>query len=122
MKDLKPCPFCGGDAEFSWRKGHTTKNARSKLGTVYERTVEPMVRARCKRCHASNGHWSLGEERAAIEWNTRVKRTSTMQSTGSSVFHLGDDYVCSECGSELTGFRDGTPFAYCPTCGAEVVE
>lgn len=56
MTELKPCPFCGGEAEYG---------ANSVQGYEY---------VRCASCKART--WSCYEtkEQAAQAWNTRAER------------------------------------------------
>lgn len=55
MTEFKPCPFCGGEAEY--RDGSST--------TPY---------IRCKECGCRTGS-SRDREKLAQAWNTRCKRT-----------------------------------------------
>lgn len=52
---LKPCPFCGGEAEILQTAGHT-------------------FCVRCSDCDTSGGHY-FTEEDAAAAWNHRVAVT-----------------------------------------------
>ena len=72
MADLKPCPFCGGEAEM-------VKTRVSFMG-VY---TGEAVRVRCKKCLCTvpykwgqenmHGWFAAGYEPEAIEaWNRRV--------------------------------------------------
>lgn len=58
MSELKPCPFCGGEAKQS--------------GEKFERTILSWVY--CTSCGAAGGY--RGTEAEAIDaWNTRAERT-----------------------------------------------
>lgn len=51
--ELKPCPFCGGDACLVWCKGHLHK-------------VE------CEGCHATSAQYITPQE-AVEAWNERAE-------------------------------------------------
>ena len=53
MIDLKPCPFCGGEAEY--------------IGDC------EMVRVECNICGANTSGWWDEPEDAAQDWNRRIK-------------------------------------------------
>lgn len=104
MSELKPCPFCGGEAEL----------------TGFD---APEYWVWCPNCKAStDAHTCKG---GAIEaWNTRAERTCRMTDRGE----------CSECGAyivrawtEVHDFNgdmkriDLRSHNYCPNCGARVV-
>lgn len=98
MSELKPCPFCGGEAK------------------LYSGRIKYVF---CKECFATNE--DVKTESEAIEaWNTRHERTCR------AVKRRGD-YVCSACGEVLlSGWADpfeAIPlecFKYCFNCGARV--
>lgn len=95
MKELKPCPFCGGKA------------ARA-VTDLYFWAI------RCGKCGAENGNHDTQQE--AIEaWNIRAERTCRAEShdCGDGVTGL----YCSECGNYIDENDK-----YCPSCGARVVE
>lgn len=115
--ELKPCPFCGGEA----RSVHTTWSN----GGWY---------VCCPACETINGlldgygfAGKYGTEAEAAEaWNHRAERTcraiphdNLNESEG-----MGDAWeVCSECGALLAVITDNrTTPNYCPNCGAKVVE
>ena len=101
MSELKPCPFCGGEARYT------------NLGCC--------VYIRCDACDFSMP--TQRTEAEAIEaWNTRHERTCIV------LEEFGDDYVCNACGEVLrSGYDDpfeAIPlerFKYCFGCGAKVV-
>lgn len=97
MTELKPCPFCGGEA-----------SKRLFYGTRYG--------VYCDECDARVGGL-FGTEAEAVEaWNTRAERTCY-----PSENLYGFLMCCSECGRSLKDIG-GTLFNYCPNCGAKVVE
>jgi len=98
MSELKPCPFCGGEAK-------TIKNAVGTLFWVY-----------CWKCGARSDSYTIEYEQKAIDaWNTRAERTCINRRIEPDIFE------CSECGGDCRGIY-GDVFRYCPYCGAKVVE
>ena len=103
MNDLKPCPFCGGEAQCS-------EDLRFHISWFY-----------CPGCGAASGYRNTEAE--AIEaWNTRAERTSTpVDYIGEYYSHIvgeSDEYygafcVCSECEKYVPMIN------YCPECGAK---
>jgi len=57
---LKPCPFCGGEAETFWAQFATKLNP------------EPDVTVRCTKCDVING-WYRTPKQAADVWNIRME-------------------------------------------------
>ena len=109
MSELKPCPFCGSEADII--------TGESLHG---ERLYGVM-------CNCCTGRTDLfdTEDGAVDSWNSRVERTCSMKQKYECQY---DDIECSECGAALWAFtmdlgRDGivvTP-NYCPNCGALVI-
>ena len=107
MDKLKPCPFCGGEAELTSRRVNSGQ-------TLY--------RYRCASCHAAIGRWHGGisgyDYTAAETWNTRAERTCSLklfmgQNETADIL----EGVCSKC----SAFMD-SQMRFCPNCGAKVVE
>ena len=94
--ELKPCPFCGGEAEY----GLTMAGEE-----VY-----------CTNCGAAMPRTTTKD--AAIEaWNTRAERTC------HNTEYLDGCFACSACGEELEDPRQEPGFVkWCPFCGAKVVD
>lgn len=107
--DLKPCPFCGGEAE--WRDGSSTK---------------PYIR--CKGCGMRTGGSSACDKLKAA-WNRRPAHDETCKDTvDTPEYRDKTRFECSVCGYEYnaTGgygcdFGDEPWFNYCPNCGRKVV-
>ena len=96
---LKPCPFCGGEAEILQTSGH-------------------MFCPLCSDCDTSGGHY-FTEEDAARAWNDRAERTchnALKESDYGGVWPI-PHFKCSSCGVMLAFYE----FDYCPQCGAKVV-
>ena len=80
MSDLKPCPFCGGEARFE----------QSQCGATDKSSVSIRFSVRCKKCHStassaygeicmnlsSTGElniWHNDLEKVAEAWNRRAE-------------------------------------------------
>lgn len=122
MIELKPCPFCGGEATVS-------SYTYSTLGGGYVQFKVECERHDCPAQPTVDWHyWSEAE--AAEAWNTRVERTCRIVKTWSdSDFVDGWRYRCSECMAFIpVNERDPetgdviSAANYCPHCGAKVVE
>lgn len=101
MEELKPCPFCGGEAQ------------------VVAKPYEPKF---CVGCgdDACLGFSGLGwlyetEEQAAAAWNRRAERTCHDEAGSQQSF------LCSGCGWFWNDQEDELGFSYCPNCGAKVM-
>ena len=100
---LKPCPFCGSEAEMIFWE--TMKDAR----------------VRCKECDASTHDYRTPEE-AIDAWNKRASSPIY----GQWILYEDEDtnaWECSAC-HEVQQLMNGTPFEnnwhYCPSCGAKM--
>ena len=110
--ELKPCPFCGGEALLGLRfpGDYPFRPYERRWATVS-----------CGRCAARvtraglDGTEEGAAKDAAEAWNTRAERTCH-DIGGEAPFTAL--FRCSEC---LTMDFGGTPF-YCRNCGAKVVE
>lgn len=104
--ELKPCPFCGCQAEVTkWQEGW-------------------FVECKAQRCGGTIGAYKTEAE--AIEaWNTRADRTCKM----IEEHDWNDEWepygiFCSECDEAVFGWKSdyGYPIPkYCPNCGAKVI-
>lgn len=98
MTELKPCPFCGGEA--SKRLFYKGK-----------------YRVHCNACDAYSGDVYATEAEAIKAWNTRAERTCQMVQIAPTISE--GIMQCSECGVYLNEPADVN---YCPSCGAKVVD
>lgn len=104
--ELKPCPFCGGEATLS-------QDAFEETDGFNEWAVS-CENVPC-RDRIGVSSWGYASQSAAIEaWNTRYWRTCTREIIdGTSIRYS----VCSECKSMMD-----VSDAFCRRCGAEVVD
>ncbi len=116
-KTLKPCPFCGGEAEVRY----------SELSWKFV--------VRCTDCGAMGRQWfagKFGEECAIDSWNNRAgnnRARHTCRNTSDWVFECsvcGAETVADSCGEFSPDVRvivDGEEceVKFCPNCGARVV-
>ena len=109
MSELKPCPFCGGEAE-------TVRSMRSFTCESWEVFFYVL----CKGCGA---RVEGADEAEAIEaWNTRHERTCELIKHAAYDEESGIElvlYECDKCGWIVDPWRNER---YCPNCGAKVVE
>lgn len=92
MSELKPCPFCGGEAN-----------------TVLRNADDWHVE--CHDCASKSGTYGF-KEYAIEAWNTRAERTCYSERS--------DSWECSECGG-VDAYSSAELINYCPNCGAKVV-
>lgn len=118
--ELKPCPFCGGDAILC---------ENFDYAYVY-----------CKDCGCQTDESRATANEAVDDWNTRAAVTDEQFSmavhNGEAwqkvrECHLkpanGGGLFCSECGvyvlaRPIANATEYLPPRYCPNCGAKVVE
>ena len=102
--DLKPCPFCGGEAR------------------IIAKPYEPKVCVGCDddTCLGFSGlGWLYDSEKEAAEaWNRRACRMVTVLVYCAHKEHPDECYECTQCGYIPA---DENPL-YCPNCGAKVVD
>jgi len=118
MSELKPCPFCGGEAELVWN------------------VIGGFVGCFNEECPVgpSTGTFAVGDEwksEAEAEphiidaWNTRAERTCrliTAENVEGFEWPMPGRVECSACGAEWFPENDKSRFNYCPNCGAKVTE
>lgn len=102
MSKLKPCPFCGGEAEFH----------------IYGRSCNVV----CDGCQIGTRLEHIDEYEVAIDaWNTRVERTCHVVKN-SRKYVLSDGTELFDDGCSICNGYIGAGENYCPNCGAKVVE
>lgn len=105
-EELKPCPFCGGNA---FAVAHSRVNA---LGvTDYSGNV---MCCKCQVSAGSDGFMETEDEAitsAMKKWNTRAERTTRL------IWNKNNDcFECENCGKGMK-----PEWVHCPRYGAEVV-
>lgn len=100
MTDLKPCPFCGGEADIPWAD---SDNSRKSV--------------MCAQCGVETDLFARTEE-AAAAWNKRQPLECGRTCRWS--YDEDTDAWDSECGGKILWGPDGTP-KFCPECGGAVM-
>lgn len=148
MNELKPCPFCGGEAEVRQYISFDETDSGEGMYSVGCYTDK------CMGEYARNFYFS--EDEAIEAWNTRASETQLLAEMQTRVWiaerqrneamaALMDegisvplyrtcrntapvylDFLCSECGcvhyhSDENDSGDGNEWNYCPNCGARVL-
>lgn len=106
MTELKPCPFCGEEAEI---------HEPTQLEVEWFVTCIYCTKCGMQKC-TPDGKDHTPEEatEAAIEaWNTRAERTCHVKTLPLSEF---TEFECSKCCGTIRQLSN-----YCPHCGAKVV-
>lgn len=129
--ELKPCPFCGGEATFA---AHAT--AEEMDYGIICRTMAVIGCDACEFCMSGET-----DEETVAKWNARAAVTDEQFSLAvhdgrvwqvvreceNVLDHSPCCFECSECGFSVRTVPEGpadwqTPFwSYCPNCGAKVV-
>ena len=63
MEELKPCPFCGGEACYEYGPGAYGRNENERFGWI-----------QCRNCHVTTDVY-INEKAAAAAWNRRAEVT-----------------------------------------------
>lgn len=104
MSELKPCPFCGGEAEAyncgPWLRDHF------------------MWYVKCSGCSSMTPNKPT-EAEAVEAWNTRHVETCTIECNERFANFAYRLYTLS-CGHTVWTMGDAPN--YCPNCGAKVVD
>lgn len=105
-EELKPCPFCGGEAR------------------IIAKPYEPKVCVGCDddTCLGFSGlGWLYDSEKEATEaWNRRAERTCRMEKDDRySEMYEGPMLRCTRCDAPVPEIFTGQ-YNYCPNCGGRV--
>lgn len=116
MNELKPCPFCGGEAEthevgFPYHYWDIYCDGECFDHFCEKPTEAEAISAWNTRAY-DDGEPMTEENMARHGW----KRERTCKDVNGG----GYTFVCSECTYELH-MSFGWHFGYCPNCGAKVV-
>lgn len=101
--DLKPCPFCGGEARII--QGVTRRFGKS-------------FNVQCSECGLA-GMAHPSSEDAAAAWNRRYERTCEMRKVSWDNGECTWGCACSACGYRFE-HEYGLTWEYCPNCGAKI--
>lgn len=104
-EELKPCPFCGGEAALTCHDNHYVAQCMNDM---------------CGVSAYTELRYPQSAESAAAAWNTRFERTCR------NVMNEAYAFECSGCGCTVAGgdelghdSSEGA-FRFCPNCGARV--
>lgn len=105
-EELKPCPFCGGEAEI-------------RPVTMPDGNVRQYVSCLNDSCGAASGLFGM-DCYAVDAWNRRAERTCRIVLVGDQG---NQNWECSECGAgfEWDDMSEPPNCNYCPNCGRKVV-
>ena len=121
MSDLKPCPFCGGDAKL--RHDYSSESGGWYVIDCLHHGCMRSERSEWEGQQVSTG-WRKTKSEATEAWNTRAERTCMLASTQlthhgpyGNIYHT-HKIVCSECRHDMP--EHGDSIQYCPKCGCRV--
>lgn len=97
VEELKPCPFCGGEAEIM----------------EYSDRFQCGCKDGCCIAWVEEMPVYLTRSGAIKDWNTRAERTCEIVDSENKFVN----WECSACGKEIK-YSDN----YCPNCGAKVID
>lgn len=142
--ELKPCPFCGGEARaFRCEESGTFDVQCQQCGAIpfigsrtsERKTMADVIAAWNARAAVTDEQFSMAVHDGRV-W--QVVRECHIRYHGGMVSEGGmeaeDWYYCDSCGEELPkwaqdawseyadfDFEGAMPFRHCPNCGAKVV-
>lgn len=135
---LKPCPFCGGEAEI-WEvtTGEKPLNEETNVSVACLQCFSRPFFTRMENLRYRRDHKEILEDmkhEVAEKWNRRAENKMSVQSA-SWEFKYDEDYddelpCCSICGEPDALSRDDYSYRggkirdnnsnYCPNCGAKM--
>ena len=114
---LKPCPFCGGEAQVMCMDLDSIDEGWKVWGVWCVPDLHAEERGGFQHGHFIDNCATKAEAIAA--WNTRHERTCEL--VGSYYYDEYDQYEFEfSCGHSVNSY-DKEPPNYCPDCGAKVV-
>lgn len=117
-EELKPCPFCGGEANLMsdyssdhdhtfWQVWHDCPTNPGPIRHTYGHALGMEI----------STPWCASEDAAVDLWNRRAERTCRVVSA-KEAGRTGYAPACSACGWQSAVWHQ---YSYCPNCGAKVV-
>lgn len=104
MVELKPCPFCGGEAYCSYEENYNRYMVKCFDCGATVSSLKPRV------FYANK----YDMDDIIFKWNKRVEKNGYwMENENGST-------CCSECGYEVNTNINNTTYKYCPECGARM--
>lgn len=120
MTDLKPCPFCGGEAEvYEMQYGENGKYSVFGVFCKDDSRADLIGLSRYQHGHFIDNFPTEAEAVAA--WNARAERMCEIEHVKGGAMY--DVWRCSACGYEYAESVSETSIVqnYCPNCGARVI-
>lgn len=106
MSELKPCPFCGGEAEIM-----SSGDGFTSIGCLVCNPLFGIMLQKTSRAEA------------IAAWNTRTERTCYLVEHGVlATIPSFRCWSCSKCGFGWHHSVHDKQFSYCPNCGAKVMQ
>ena len=113
MSELRPCPFCGGEALLRERYIEGIANRKH-------------YRRECRHCKATFADWYRSIKKANEAWNRRVDAVPVVHGEWELFDECSNDGVyCSICHKAV--YRESAWYKnvhikskYCPNCGARM--
>ena len=73
MSELKPCPFCGADADYV--VGGYLDGGKRYRGSLFN--LRPFVKVTCRVCQSRTANTS-NHHQAAARWNSRIMNIESL--------------------------------------------
>lgn len=134
MSELKPCPFCGGEAEMltaesmhdGYLFGIMCNDCRSR-GDVYDTEAEAIAAWNSRADYHGYEQAAIEAWESIKEWNSRAERTCefNIKDNMNETEGMGDVWIeCSACNCVFDFYADEwlMKMGYCPNCGARRVD